>query len=62
MIERRKQLAAESIQQRSDLNVQIYGLLTPEQKAKVPALIDEAKSKMQERRATHHDVAGILDR
>ncbi|NLG75679.1 MAG: hypothetical protein GX535_05545 [Xanthomonadaceae bacterium] len=50
MIEKRKQLAAESIQQRSDLNVQIYALLTPEQKAQVPALIEEMKSKAGDRR------------
>ena len=50
MIEKRKQLAAESIQQRSDLNVQIYALLTPEQKANVPALIEEMKTKASERR------------
>lgn len=50
MIEQRKQLATEAIQQRSDLNVQIYALLTPEQKAKVPALIEEMKAKAQERR------------
>ncbi len=50
MIEKRKQLASESIQQRSDLNVQIYALLTPEQKARVPALIEEVKTRMQERR------------
>lgn len=50
MIEKRKQLAVEAIQQRSDLNVQIYALLTPEQKAQVPALIEEMKSKASERR------------
>lgn len=50
MIEQRKQLAAEAIQQRSDLNVQIYALLTPEQKTKVPALIEEMKSKAKEGR------------
>lgn len=54
MIEKRKQLAAESIQQRSDLNVQIYALLTPEQKAKIPALIEEMKSHAKERGAMRH--------
>lgn len=54
MIEKRKQLAVESIQQRSDLNVQIYALLTPEQKAKVPALIEETKAQMMERRGERH--------
>lgn len=50
MIEQRKQLAAEAIQQRSDLNVQIYEVLTPEQKAQVPALIEEMKSNAKEGR------------
>jgi hypothetical protein len=51
MIEKRKQLAAQAIQQRSDLNVQIYALLTAEQKAQIPTLIEEMKTKMKERRA-----------
>lgn len=54
MVEKRKQLAAESIQQRSDLNVQIYALLTPEQKANVPALIEEMKAKAKQRRGMRH--------
>jgi protein CpxP len=51
LIEERKQLAAAAIQQRSDLNVQIYALLTPEQKAKIPSLIEDMKAKAKERRA-----------
>jgi protein CpxP len=38
LVQKRKDLAAQAIQQRSDLEVQIFALLTPEQKAKVPAL------------------------
>jgi periplasmic protein CpxP/Spy len=53
LVEKRKQLASEAIQQRSDLNAQIYAVLTPEQKAKVPQLIEEAKAQMKERRANH---------
>jgi Spy/CpxP family protein refolding chaperone len=50
LVEKRKQLASEAIQQRSDLNSQIYALLTPEQKAQVPQLIEQVKAQMQERR------------
>lgn len=50
LIEKRKQLAIAAIQQRSDLNIQIYALLTPEQKAQVPALIEEMKTNAKERR------------
>ncbi len=61
MIEKRKQLAAEAIQQRSDLNVQIYGLLTPEQKAKVPALIEEMKATAKQRRGMRHRRGGAAE-
>jgi Spy/CpxP family protein refolding chaperone len=44
LIETRKQLASTAIEQRSDLNVQIFALLTPEQKAQVPQLIEEMKT------------------
>lgn len=50
LIEKRKQLAADWIQHRSDLEVQIYALLTPEQKASLPALIEEMKANAKERR------------
>lgn len=50
VVEKRKQLASEAIQQRSDLNSQIYAVLTPEQKAQVPQLIEEAKAQINERR------------
>jgi Spy/CpxP family protein refolding chaperone len=50
LVEKRKQLTSQTIQQRSDLNAQIYAVLTPEQKAKVPHLIEESRSEMKERR------------
>jgi periplasmic protein CpxP/Spy len=50
LIETRKQLASTAIQQRSDLNVQMYALLTPEQKARVPQLIEELKVQAKEQR------------
>ena len=53
LVEKRKQLASEAIQQRSDLNAQIYAVLTPEQKAQVPQLMEEVKAQMKERRASH---------
>jgi Spy/CpxP family protein refolding chaperone len=51
LIAKRKELASASIQQRSDLNVQIFALLTPEQKAQVPALIEEMKTRAKQWRA-----------
>jgi Spy/CpxP family protein refolding chaperone len=54
LVEKRKQLASEAIQQRSDLNSQIYALLTPEQKARIPQLIEEAKAKMKQHRGGKH--------
>jgi Spy/CpxP family protein refolding chaperone len=60
LIAQRKELANASIQQRSDLDVQIFALLTAEQKAQVPALIEEMKmrakqwrGKKAERNETH---------
>jgi Spy/CpxP family protein refolding chaperone len=50
LIEKRKELASAAIQQRSDANVQIYSLLTEEQKAQVPQLIEDMKAHAKERR------------
>jgi periplasmic protein CpxP/Spy len=50
LVEKRKQLASEAIQQRSELNAQVYAVLTPEQKAQVPQLIKDAKANMKQRR------------
>ena len=45
-----KASAASRIQQRSDLQVQIYGLLTPEQQAKLPQVLSDMKAQ----HARHH--------
>jgi periplasmic protein CpxP/Spy len=58
LVEKRKELASTAIQQRSDLNVQIYALLTPEQKAQVPQLIEEMRAHMKERRAMRQRPSG----
>jgi protein CpxP len=50
LIEERKRLATESIQQRSDTETQIYALLTPEQKAQVPQLLAERKARWEQHR------------
>lgn len=55
VVQKRKDLAAAAIQQRSDLNVQIYALLTPEQKAEVPALIEKMKARAKHWRAAKRD-------
>jgi protein CpxP len=41
LVQKRKDLAVQAIQQRSDLEVQLFALLTPEQKAKLPSLAQE---------------------
>jgi Spy/CpxP family protein refolding chaperone len=46
-----KSLALTRIQQQSDLQVQIYGLLTPEQQAKLPQVLAEMKAQQQQHRA-----------
>ena len=46
-----KNLAATRIQQHSDLQVQIYGLLTPAQQSKLPQVLAEMKAQQQQRRA-----------
>ena len=50
LIAQRKQLAAASIQQASYTESQIYALLTPEQKAKVPQILAERKARWEQRR------------
>lgn len=49
LIQQRKELAAASIQQRADLNVQLYALLTPEQKAQIPELVEKMKERAKHR-------------
>jgi Spy/CpxP family protein refolding chaperone len=53
-----KTLAANRIQLQSDLQTQIYNVLTPEQKTKLPQVLADMKAKFQQRRAawhSHHD-------
>jgi Spy/CpxP family protein refolding chaperone len=46
-----KNAAAARIQQQSELQVQIYGLLTPEQQAKLPQVLADMKAQHEQRRA-----------
>jgi Spy/CpxP family protein refolding chaperone len=41
---------ADAIQQMSDTETQIYNVLTPDQKAKVPQLLAERKARWEQRR------------
>ena len=50
LIATQKQLASDAIQQMSDTETQIYNVLTPEQKAKVPQLLAERKARWEQRR------------
>jgi len=45
-----KTLAANMVQQRSDVRVQIYGVLTPKQKAELPQVFADMKAKADQRR------------
>lgn len=64
LIEERKQLAAQAIQQASDTQTQLYAVLTPEQKAKVPQVLAERKAlreqRREERRQSRQDDAATL--
>jgi Spy/CpxP family protein refolding chaperone len=46
-----KTMAAARIQSESELQGEIYNVLTPEQKAKLPQVLTDMKSKLQQRRA-----------
>jgi Spy/CpxP family protein refolding chaperone len=52
--------AANRVQRRSELYVQIYALLTPEQKAALPAILASEDAKMQQRleRRVQRDAPG----
>lgn len=50
LIAAQKQLAADAIQQMSDTQTQIYAVLTPEQRAKVPEILAERQAKWEQRR------------
>lgn len=56
-IEAAKQRAVEHVQHFAELEQKIYGLLTPEQQAKLPKLLAEEQKHLEERRAGHegHD-------
>lgn len=45
-----KTKAANMIQRRSDLDVQIFSVLSPEQKAKLPQILADMKTKFEQRR------------
>lgn len=45
-----KTKAANMIQRRSDLDVQIFSVLTPEQRAKLPQILADMKAKFEQRR------------
>jgi Spy/CpxP family protein refolding chaperone len=55
LIAAKKQLAAEAIQQASDTQTQVFALLTPEQKAKVPQVLAERKARWEQRRGGHKE-------
>ncbi|HKE96099.1 MAG TPA: Spy/CpxP family protein refolding chaperone [Povalibacter sp.] len=50
LIAAQKRLAADAIQHASDLQTQVYAVLTPQQKAQVPQLMAERKARWEERR------------
>jgi Spy/CpxP family protein refolding chaperone len=50
-VQNAKSLAADRIQQESDLASQIYNVLTADQKAKLPSVLADMKAKFQQRRA-----------
>jgi Spy/CpxP family protein refolding chaperone len=50
-IQSAKTLAADRIQRESDLQNQIYNVLTPQQKAKLPQVLADMKTKFEQRRA-----------
>ena len=50
LIKERKRLAAASIQQQSETEIQIYAVLTPEQKAQIPQLLAERKARWEQHR------------
>jgi len=50
-LENAKSLAANRIQRESEVQAQIYNVLTPEQKAKLPQVLADMKAKLAQRRA-----------
>jgi Spy/CpxP family protein refolding chaperone len=50
--------AAARVQDRSQIETQIYNLLTPQQKAQLPAVLSQISAQMQQRRANRGTRAG----
>ena len=59
-VEAAKQRAVAHVQHFAELEQKVYALLTPEQQARLPALLADEQKQMQERRAEHegHEAAG----
>ena len=55
LIATQKKLATDAIQQASDTQTQVYALLTPEQKARVPQVLTERKARWEQRRDQHRE-------
>lgn len=45
-----KAAAANAIQRRSDLDVQVYGVLTPDQQAQLPKILADMRTRMEQHR------------
>ena len=50
-VEQAKAQAAQHVQKMADITQQIYAILTPDQKAKLPQVLADMKTKFEERRA-----------
>jgi Spy/CpxP family protein refolding chaperone len=59
-VEAAKQRAVAHVQHFAELEQKVYALLTPEQQARLPALLADEQKRLQERRAEHEgrDAAG----
>jgi Spy/CpxP family protein refolding chaperone len=55
-----KAAAANAVQERSNLEVQIYGLLTADQQAELPKVLAEMKTRREEHRARHREANGTV--
>jgi Spy/CpxP family protein refolding chaperone len=55
LIATQKKLATDAIQQASDIQTQVYALLTPEQKVRVPQLLAERKARWEQHRGEHKE-------
>lgn len=55
LIATQKKLATDAIQHTSDTQTQVYALLTPEQKARIPQVLAERKARWEQRREQHKE-------